>query len=282
MKNRQIVVQNKETCEESSVPIEDVGFVIIENNQTYISIPLINALAENNAAVVFCNEKHLPFSMNLPLECNSVQNQLFAAQIEATLPMKKKCWKEVIEQKIKNQAKVLEKHKIDAARLKEYARNVKSGDSTNREAMAAKLYWDLLIDADWARSRFGEYPNNLLNYGYAILRAATARALVGSGLLPTLGIHHHNKYDAYALADDMMEPYRSFIDDEVVSYTKAHKETEELDTDFKKKILQSLTRDVKIGKTTRPLMIALTMTSASLAKVFAKESDSLSLPEFVG
>ena len=282
MKNRQLVIENKETREESSVPIEDVGFVIIENNQTYISIPLINALAENNAAVVFCNEKHLPFSMNLPLECNSVQNQLFAAQIEATLPMKKKCWKEVIEQKIKNQAKVLEKHKIDAARLKEYARNVKSGDSTNREAMAAKLYWDLLIDTDWARSRFGEYPNNLLNYGYAILRAATARALVGSGLLPTLGIHHHNKYDAYALADDMMEPYRSFIDDEVVSYTKTHKETEELDTDFKKKILQSLTRDVKIGKTTRPLMIALTMTSASLAKVFAKESDSLSLPEFVG
>lgn len=282
MKNRQLVIENKETREESSVPIEDVGFVIIENNQTYISIPLINALAENNAAVVFCNEKHLPFSMNLPLECNSVQNQLFAAQIEATLPMKKKCWKEVIEQKIKNQVKVLEKHKIDAARLKEYARNVKSGDSTNREAMAAKLYWDLLIDADWARSRFGEYPNNLLNYGYAILRAATARALVGSGLLPTLGIHHHNKYDAYALADDMMEPYRSFIDDEVVSYTKTHKETEGLDTDFKKKILQSLTRDVKIGKTTRPLMIALTMTSASLAKVFAKESDSLSLPEFVG
>ena len=281
MKNRQLVIQNKETHEESSVPIEDVGFVIIENNQTYISIPLINELAANNATVVFCNEKHMPFSMNLPLDCNTVQNQLFTTQIEAALPVKKKCWKEVIEQKIKNQAKVLEKYKIDSVRLKEYARDVKSGDTTNREAMAARLYWDLLIDVDWIRKRYGEYPNNLLNYGYAILRAAMARALIGSGLLPTFGIHHHNKYDAYALADDMMEPYRPYIDDEVLQYTKNHEETEELTSDFKKQILTVLTRDVKIGNVTRPFMIALTMTSSSLAKVFSKESESLVLPDFV-
>ena len=281
MKNRQLVIQNKETHEESSVPIEDVGFVIIENNQTYISIPLINELAANNAAVVFCNEKHMPFSMNLPLDCNTVQNQLFTTQIEAALPVKKKCWKEIIEQKIKNQAKVLEKYKIDSVRLKEYARDVKSGDTTNREAMAARLYWDLLIDVDWIRKRYGEYPNNLLNYGYAILRAAMARALIGSGLLPTFGIHHHNKYDAYALADDMMEPYRPYIDDEVLQYTKNHEETEELTSDFKKQILTVLTRDVKIGNVTRPFMIALTMTSSSLAKVFSKESESLVLPDFV-
>mgnify|MGYP002624898482 CR=1 FL=1 len=282
MKNKQLVIQNKETHEESSVPIEDVGFVIIEHNQTYISVPLINKLAANNAAVVFCNEKHLPFSMNLPLDCNTIQNQLFAAQIEASLPVKKKCWKEVIEAKIKNQAKVLEKYNINPIKLKEYAKDVKSGDTTNREALAAKLYWDLLIDdVDWVRTRFGEYPNNLLNYGYAILRAAMARALIGSGLLPTFGIHHHNKYDAYALADDMMEPYRPYIDDEVLQYIKTHEQSEEIDTDFKKQILQVLTRDVAIGKVTRPLMIALTMTSSSLAKIFAKESENLALPDFV-
>ena len=281
MKNRQLVIQNKETQEESSVPIEDIGFVIIENNQVYVSIPVINALAENNAAVIFCNEKHLPASMNLPLDCNTVQNQLFTAQIKSTLPLKKQCWKQIIEQKIKNQAKILEKYKINSIKLKEYASSVKSGDSTNREALAAKLYWDLLIDVEWVRNRFGGYPNNLLNYGYAILRAATARALIGSGLLPTLGIHHHNKYDAYALADDLMEPYRPYIDDEVISYMKATSESEEITKDFKTRILQILSRDVLIGKVMRPLMIALTITSSSLAKVFSGDADKLSLPEFI-
>lgn len=281
LKNKQLLIQNKETHEESSVPIEDIGFAIIENNQTYISIPVINALTENNASVIFCNEKHLPFSMTLPLDCNSIQNQLFTAQIEATLPVKKKCWKEIIEQKIKNQALVLEKYNIDSIKLKEYSSQVKSGDTTNREAIAAKLYWDLLIDVDWVRTRDGEYPNNLLNYGYAILRAAMARALIGSGLLPTLGIHHHNKYDAYALADDIMEPYRPYIDDEVLEYTKQNPECEEITIEFKKKILNVLTRDVNIGKLTRPFMIALTITSSSLAKVFTGEAGKLSLPEFV-
>lgn len=282
LKNKQLVIQNKETREESSVPIEDIGFVIIENNQVYISIPVINALAENNAAVVFCNEKHLPFSMNMPLDCNTIQNQLFTTQIESSLPIKKKCWKQIIEQKIKNQAKLLEKYKINSIKLKQYASDVKSGDSTNREAMAAKLYWDLLIDdVAWVRTRYGAYPNNLLNYGYAILRAATARALIGSGLLPTLGIHHHNKYDAYALADDMMEPYRPYIDDEIIEYMKISEEPEELTTEFKKKILTVLTRDVEIGKVTRPLMIALTITSSSLAKIFSGDVENLSLPEFI-
>ena len=281
LKNKQLLIQNKETHEESSVPIEDIGFAIIENNQTYISIPAINALTENNVSVIFCNEKHLPFSMTLPLDCNSIQNQLFTAQIEANLPVKKKCWKEIIEQKIKNQALVLEKYNIDSIKLKEYSSQVKSGDTTNREAIAAKLYWDLLIDVDWVRTRDGEYPNNLLNYGYAILRAAMARALVGSGLLPTLGIHHHNKYDAYALADDIMEPYRPYIDDEVLEYTKQNPECEEITIEFKKKILNVLTRDVNIGKLTRPFMIALTITSSSLAKVFTGEAEKLSLPEFV-
>ena len=281
LKNKQLVIQNKETREETSVPIEDIGFVILENNQIYISIPVINALADNNAAIVFCNEKHLPFSMNLPLDCNTIQNQLFTAQLETTLPIKKNCWKQIIEQKIKNQARVLEKYKIDSKKLKQYATEVKSNDSTNREAIAAKLYWDLLIDVDWIRSRYGEYPNNLLNYGYAILRAATARALIGSGLLPTFGIHHHNKYDAYALADDVMEPYRPFIDDEVLEFMETNNCTEEIPLSFKKAILNVLTRDVEIGKKTSPLMIALTITSSSLVKVFTGLTKELALPEFI-
>lgn len=281
LKNKQLLILNKDTQEESSVPIEDIGFVVIENNQVYISIPVINELAANNSAVIFCNDKHLPFSMNLPLDCNTIQNQLFTAQIETSLPTKKRCWKQIIEQKIKNQAKILDKYEINSKQLYSYSLDVKSGDSTNKEAIAAKLYWDLIISSDWIRSRFGEYPNNFLNYGYAILRAATARALIGSGLLPTLGIHHHNKYNAYALADDIMEPYRPFIDDEVIEYIKKNPKERDISIDFKRKILQVLTRDVAIGKVTRPLIIALTMTSASLVKVLKKEASNLVLPNFI-
>ena len=234
LKNKQLQIFNKETQEESSVPIEDIGFVVIENNQIYISIPAINALTENNAAVIFCNEKHLPFSMNLPLDCNTIQNQLFSAQISATIPTMKNCWKQIIEQKIKNQAKVLEKYNINSKQLKMFSQEVKSGDTTNREAMAAKVYWDLLLGDNWLRDRFGSYPNNFLNYGYSILRAATARALIGSGLLPTFGIHHHNKYDAYALADDVMEPFRPYIDDEVIE--KARLQLEESLKELDKRI----------------------------------------------
>lgn len=280
-RNKQLVIKNKESQKEKTVPIEDIGFVIIENQQIYISIPAIIELTKNNVSIIFCDEKHMPLSMNLPLECNSIQNQLFTAQIESALPTKKKCWKQIIEQKIKNQAKVLDKYEINSKQLIAYSQDVKSGDTTNKEAVAAKIYWDLLIGSNWIRNRFGEYPNNYLNYGYAILRAATARALVGSGLLPTLGIHHHNKYDAYALADDLMEPYRPFVDDEVIEYIKENPEEKELTTEFKRKILEVLTRDVSIGNVIRPLMIALTMTSASLSRIFTGESGNLTLPRFI-
>lgn len=280
LKYKQLVIFNKDTQEETSVPIEDIGFVVIENNLVYVSIPVINELAANNAAVIFCNDKHLPFTMNLPLDCNTIQNQVFSVQIGASLPTKKKCWKQIIEHKITNQAKVLEKFNFNAIQIYECARNVKSGDSTNRESVAARIYWDSLISTDWVRDRFGVYPNNFLNYGYAILRAATARSLVGSGLLPTLGIHHHNKYDAYALANDLMEAYRPFVDDEVITYTRENPDIREITVDFKKIILQILTRDVDMGNMVRPLMVALSMTSASLVRVLKKEATSLSLPRF--
>lgn len=280
LKNKQLVVKYPQTEDESTVPVEDIGFVVIDNSQIMITVPLINALTENNAAVVFCNDKHLPFSMNLPLDTNTIQSQLFSNQINAKLPVKKKCWKQVVESKIANQGSLLEKYGKKADKIFESARNVKAGDSTNREGYAAKLYWESLMGKDWYRDRFGIWPNNYLNYGYAILRAAVARAIIGSGLLPTLGINHHNKYNAYCLADDIMEPYRPFIDDEVMEYINCCDE-EEVTQEFKKKVLQVLTRDVKIGKVKRPLMVALTMTTASLAKVFAGEETNLVLPVFI-
>lgn len=281
VRHKQLVIFSKETREETLVPIEDIGFVIVENELVSLTIPLINELTANNCALIFCNEKHLPFSMTMPLDCNEIQSQLFSAQINAKLPVKKKCWKQIVEYKIKNQGLLLKKYDLDFARLFAFSKCVKSGDSTNMESQAAKFYWDNLFGKKWYRNRFGDFPNNYLNYGYAILRAATARSLVGSGLLPTLGIHHHNKYNAYCLADDLMEPYRPFIDDEVIEYISKNADEKELGTEFKKKILQVLTRDVKMDNLTRPMMIALSMTSASLANALSNDSEKLKLPNFV-
>jgi len=281
VKHKQLVIFSKETQEETLVPIEDIGFVIVENERVSLTIPLINELTENNCALIFCNEKHMPFSMTMPLDCNEIQSQLFSAQINAKLPVKKKCWKQVVEYKIKNQGLLLKKYDLDFARLADFSKRVKSGDSTNMESQAAKFYWDNLFGKEWCRNRFGDFPNNYLNYGYAILRAATARALTGSGLLPALGIHHHNKYNAYCLADDLMEPYRPFIDDEVIEYISTNPDEKELGLEFKKKILKVLTRDVKMDNLTRPMMVALSMTSASLADALSNESEKLKLPDFV-
>ena len=280
-RHKQLVIFSKETQEETLVPIEDIGFVIVENALVSLTIPLINELTDNNCALIFCNEKHLPFSMTMPLDCNEIQSQLFSAQINAKLPVKKKCWKQIVEYKIKNQGLVLKKYDLDFTRLVDFSKCVKSGDPTNMESQAAKFYWDNLFGKKWSRDRFGDFPNNYLNYGYAILRAATARALVGSGLLPTLGIHHHNKYNAYCLADDLMEPYRPFIDDEVIEYISTNPDEKELGLEFKKRILQVLTRDVKMGNLTRPMMVALSMTSSSLANALSNESEKLKLPDFV-
>lgn len=281
VRHKQLVIFSKETQEETLVPIEDIGFVIVENALVSLTIPLINELTDNNCALVFCNEKHLPFSMTMPLDCNEIQSQLFSAQINAKLPVKKNCWKQIVEYKIKNQGLVLKKYDLNFARLVDFSKCVKSGDSTNMESQAAKFYWDNLFGKNWCRDRFGDFPNNYLNYGYAILRAAMARALVGSGLLPTLGIHHHNKYNAYCLADDLMEPYRPFIDDEVVEYISANPDDKEVGLEFKKRILKVLARDVKMENLTRPMMVALSMTSSSLADALSNESEKLKLPDFV-
>ncbi|MGP1531537.1 MAG: type II CRISPR-associated endonuclease Cas1 [Treponema sp.] len=280
-RHKQLVIFSKETQEETLVPIEDIGFVIVENALVSLTIPLINELTDNNCALIFCNEKHMPFSMTMPLDCNEIQSQLFSAQINAKLPVKKDCWKQIVEYKIKNQGLVLKKYDLDFTKLVDFSKSVKSGDPANMESQAAKFYWDNLFGKNWCRDRFGDFPNNYLNYGYAILRAATARALVGSGLLPTLGIHHHNKYNAYCLADDLMEPYRPFIDDEVVEYISTNPDDKEVGLEFKKRILKVLVRDVKMGNLTRPMMVALSMTSASLANALSNESEKLKLPDFV-
>lgn len=268
LKNNQMIIHTKEMPEmQKSVPIEDIGFVILEHQQTNITLPLLNALSDNNVAVIFCGNDFMPNAMLMNLDSNKTQGESYRAQIEASEPLKKGLWKQIVEAKIRNQAALLNKLGKDGDKLKPYYTNVKSGDSDNREGVAAKIYWNELFGTDFIRSREGIEPNNMLNYGYTLLRAAVARALMGSGLFPAFGIFHRNRYNAFPLADDIMEPYRPYVD-EIVFDMYANGERE-LTKDVKSHLLRLLFTDTVFGKVTRPLDVGLTMTSASLSKCFS-------------
>ncbi|MDE6861158.1 MAG: type II CRISPR-associated endonuclease Cas1, partial [Alistipes sp.] len=218
LRNGQMIINTREMPDmQQSVPIEDLGFVVLEHQQTSVTLPLLNALSDNNVAVIFCGDNRMPNAMLMNLDSNTTQGECYRAQIEASEPLKKGLWRQIVEAKIRNQAALLNKLGKDGDKLKPYYMNVKSGDADNREGIAAKIYWSELFGSDFIRCREGSAPNNMLNYGYTILRAAVARALMGSGLFPAFGIFHRNRYNAFPLADDMMEPYRPYVD-EIVFY----------------------------------------------------------------
>jgi CRISPR-associated protein Cas1 len=205
---------------ERTIPIEDIGVVVLDNRRITITTGAMEALLGNNCAIITCDSTSLPVGLMLPLCGNTTQSERFRNQIDASLPLKKQLWQQTVRQKILNQATVLNRNTGAVVKnMQVWANEVKSGDPDNLEARAATYYWRNLFPTlpNFVRGREGEPPNNLLNYGYAILRACVARGLVGSGLLPTLGIHHHNRYNAYCLADDIMEPYRPFVDDLVIN-----------------------------------------------------------------
>lgn len=266
---------------EITKPIEDIGLVVLDNKQITITSGLLEALLENNCAVVTCDSKNMPTGLLLPLSGNTTQNERFRHQLEASLPLKKQLWQQTIQAKIENQAIVLENNSHTESKCMHiWASKVKSGDTENLEARAAAYYWKNLFPfKGFVRHREGLAPNNLLNYGYAILRAVVARSLVGSGLLPTLGIHHHNRYNAYCLADDIMEPYRPFVDQLVCNIVTNADDYTELTTEIKRQLLTIPTLDVTIGGKRSPLMIAVSQTTASLYKCFSGEMRKIVYPE---
>ena len=259
-----------------TIPVEDIGFVLLENQQIGITMPLLNALADNNVAVVICDDKVMPNAMLLNLSSNSVQGERYRDQVAVSEPLKKNLWKQTVEAKIRNQALLLDKLEKDGSQLKIYWQNVKSGDADNREGMAAKVYWNALFEKDFLRSRTGDAPNEMLNYGYTVLRAAVARSLMGSGLFPAFGIYHRNRYNAFPLADDIMEPYRPFVD-EIVFNLYANGERE-LNKDVKAELLKLLYVDTVFDKVTRPLELGLSVTTSSLAKCFSGEQKKIIYP----
>lgn len=216
-------------------PIEDVAFVIVDHHSVHITIPLLNALSDNGTGVVFCNENHMPVSMLQILDSNYMQGLRFRNQLEMSKPMQKQLWQQIIVAKIRNQSLLLSHLGRGENLLKPYFSSVKSGDSSNREGLAAKMYWRSLFGREFIRDRYGNAPNNMLNYGYSILRVNVARSLMGAGLLPAIGIFHHNRYNAFPLADDMMEPFRPYIDEKVYELFLAGKT--DLDRSIKTEIV---------------------------------------------
>lgn len=263
-------------------PIEDIGVIVLSHKQITITSGALEALLENNCAVITCDSKSMPVGLMLPLSGNTTQSERFRDQINASQPLRKQLWQQTIQYKIRNQASVLSKYsEAETKCMQVWANDVRSGDPDNLEARAAVYYWKSLFGhiPDFIRDREGIAPNNLLNYGYAILRAVVARSLVASGLLPTLGIHHHNRYNAYCLADDIMEPYRPYVDRLVYEITEQYGVNIELSKDIKSELLSIPTLDVVIGSKRSPLMIAVSQTTSSLYKCYSGELRKITYPE---
>lgn len=264
-----------------TIPVEDIGFVILESEKIEITSAALQFLADANVAVVICDRTHMPAAQTLSYSAHSTAAETVKAQLAASDAVNGRLWRKICTAKINNQAALMERLGYgNYRRLKTLASEVKNGDPQNCEAQAARIYFQALGPEGFTRNRDGEWPNKALNYGYVILRAAAARALVGSGLLCIKGIHHHNRYNHFALADDIMEPYRIFVDQYIFGKVRPFDvPSTEVTREMKARLLQMLTCDVGLGEYKRPLMIALTYTSASLAKYYKGETDKLLLPE---
>jgi CRISP-associated protein Cas1 len=282
LKDEQMYILEPSSRElKGKVPVEDLGLLMLDHFQITISHQLIQRMMGNNVVVVSCDAHHLPHGIMLPLYGHTEHSDRIKDQLEASEPLKKQLWKQTIEFKIENQKEVLLKLGNYYEPMLEYQRNVKSGDITNMEGIAAQHYWKYLISLDFLRQRFGDSPNQFFNFGYAVLRSIVARALVETGLLPVLGIFHKNKYNPYCLADDIMEPYRPFVDFLVMQWLIQNPDSEDLTKEFKAHLLKIATVDVLIDDKTRPLLVAVKTTASSLYKCYTGEKRLISYPEFL-
>lgn len=286
LKLKQLVIkrENELTGEEEVItrPIEDIGMMMIESGQVTLTSSLVSELIQNNIGVIFCDSKHMPANMILPLEAHTLQSEKSIAQIQASLPLKKQLWQQTVSAKILNQGAVLRQVTgLNVGNMIKWGSSVRSGDPENLEGRAAAYYWrNMFMESGrFRRDKDGEDDINIfLNYGYAILRAIIARSIVGSGLTPLIGIHHSNKYNANCLADDIMEPYRPYVDLLVADMVLKQNLNNGLDKEAKKTLLTIPNLDVSFGKIRRPLLVAASITTSSLAKCFSKESRKVIYP----
>ncbi|MCX8052082.1 MAG: type II CRISPR-associated endonuclease Cas1 [Chlorobi bacterium] len=276
----QLLIENTETGVIAPVPIEDVGYLILEHRQITLTHPVLTRCLEHGVAVVVCDAAYLPAGMFLHLgQQHHIQGERFLQQVAATPALQETLWQQTVRAKILNQAILARRLGVNTWRsIERLATRVQPGDRTNCEATAARHYWRGVFGNEFSRDPDGDPPNNLLNYGYTIVRAATARALVTAGLLPILGIHHRNRSNCYALADDVMEPYRPFVDGLVWELCQQTKPPETLTPSIKRRLLEVLTLDTIVDGQRSPLQIALATTAASLAYCFAGSRSTIIFP----
>lgn len=276
-KNQQMVVEREGYVPET-VPVEDMGVLILDNPAISHTQGILTLCLENNVAVIICNKKHLPVAILSPFESNSLHSKTISIQAKIAEPLRKRLWQAIVKAKINEQAKVLLKTTSENNPLLAYAARVKSGDPQNIEAQAARIYWQRLFGSKFRRDKDGNGINILLNYGYAVMRAAVARAIVGTGLHPSLGIHHHNQYNSFCLADDMLEPLRPAVDLKVHTLYKDAKEEMTLTHEIKQSLLETLNRECIINGIRLPVLVALHHYAASMRKVICGEDKQIKIP----
>lgn len=263
----------------TTIPCEDIGILLIDHPAVTYTHSVFTELIRCGAAVVFCGGDHHPAGMLLPIEGNTVQTERFRQQIDTKEPLKKQLWRQLVRAKIKHQAKIVGPDSDVYKELMTLRERVRSGDPENIEAQASKKFWPVFITAiDFKRNIEGLPPNNLLNYGYMVMRAAVARALCSAGLHPSIGLHHCNKYNAFCLADDVLEPFRGFVEEKVKQICETTSDIEELTQELKAQLLEVLYQEVAIGDIAGPLMVGLHRTAASLVRCFAGEQKEMDLP----
>ena len=264
-----------------TIPIEDIGILILDSPHITLTHALLAELNENNTAVLSCDSKHMPYGLMLPMFSHHAFTEKMYQQLESSLPLRKNLWQQTIVAKISNQAAFLRQHGIDDRKMKYYLGLVKSGDPQNVEGRAAAYYWEHLFASHprFTRDREGDMPNAMLNYGYAILLAVVARVLTASGLLPAVGIHHRNKYNPWCLASDIMEPYRPFVDRLVIQIAAEYPGSETLTPEIKRKLLQVPVTDIVIDGSSSPLMVGVQRTTASLSACFEGAARRILYPE---
>lgn len=251
-----------------SVPVKEVSVVVLAHPQISVTHPALAALAEAGAAVIACDASRLPVGMMLPLRAHSIQAERMAKQAAAPLPTRKRLWKQIVQAKVRAQARTLRELRGSDEGLFALADRVRSGDPTNIEAQAAVRYWKAVFGrSDFRRSQEAEDENRFLNYGYTILRGMAARAVCASGLHPGLGIHHHNRYDAYGLADDLMEPYRPVVDRAAIALAYSIGATGALNGASKSTLISALSKRYEVAGERRTLGELIQRAAFSLCKV---------------
>ena len=278
VKHRQLIIklQHGDT---HTVSCEDIGVLLIDHPSITLTTSVINSVTLEGGCIVVCGINHLPATLMLPIEGNTLQGERFRKQAEISKPFSKKIWSQLVKAKIFQQARLLEKEGKNSEILNRLGKNVRSGDPDNLEAQASRNYWKPLFGSGFKRDRVGKSPNNFLNYGYTVLRSMVARAICGTGLHPTIGVHHHNKYNAYALADDLMEPYRALVDQTVLEFMKKEEVSEEITREAKTSLLGMFNRQLYLEGNKQVVQIAIQITAESLSKSIIENEVKLKLPE---